>query len=143
MAAPKKEVTKHIKLQIQAGAANPSPPVGPALGQAGVNIMDFCKAFNERTKGLEGPIPVVIDVYKDRSFSFVTKLPPVSFLIKKETKLKSGSKTPGLASAGTINMASIRKIAELKMPDLNAHDVNAAAKMIAGTARSMGLEVVE
>ena len=141
--APKKEVTKSIKLQIQAGAANPSPPVGPALGQAGANIMDFCKAFNERTKGMEGPIPVVIKVFKDRSFEFTTKLSPVSYLIKKKANIKSGSKTPGQATAGKITMAAIREIAEMKMPDLNAHDIDAASKMVAGTARSMGLEVVE
>lgn len=140
-----KEVTKYVKLQIPAGKANPSPPVGPALGQAGANIMEFCNAFNERTKGEEPgtPIPVVISVYKDRSFTFVTKLPPVTFYIKKAIGLKKGSKEPGKAVAGKISMSQIKEIAEMKMKDLNAHTVDAAAQMIRGSALSMGLQVTE
>lgn len=144
MAAPKKkEVTGLIKLQIQAGQANPSPPVGPALGQAGVNIMDFCKAFNDKTKGKQGPIPVVISVYKDRSFDFETKLSPTSYMLMQKAKLKKGSTAPGQKVVGKITQAAIREVAEEKMQDLNAFDVDAAVKMIAGTALSMGLEVVE
>ena len=144
MAAPKKkEPVSKIKLQIQAGAANPSPPVGPALGQAGLNIMDFCKAFNERTKGLEGPIPVVINAYKDRSFDFTTKLSPMSYMIKKAAKLRSGSQTPGLAITGKITRKQVTEIAEAKMQDLNANDIEAASRMVEGTARSMGIDVVE
>jgi len=144
MAKPKsgKEVTKQIKLQIPAGKANPAPPVGPALGQAGVNIMEFCKAFNDATKTMNGPIPVVINVYKDRSFDFVTKLPPVSFMIMDKIKLAKGSQTPGQNIVGRISTKQIKEIAETKMPDLNANNLEAAAKMVAGTARSMGLEVV-
>jgi len=138
-----KELTKQIKLQIQAGKANPAPPVGPALGQAGLNIMDFCTAFNEKTKTLNGPIPVVINVYKDRSFDFITKLPPVSFLIMNKIRLKKGSQTPGLNIVGKITMSQVREVAEEKMQDLNAFDLDAAAQMVAGTATSMGLEVVE
>ena len=143
MAKPVKQVQKKIKLQIPAGKANPSPPVGPALGQAGVNIMDFCNSFNEATRTLEGPIPVVISVYKDRSFTFVTKLPPTSYLVQKAAKVKKGSQTPGQNIVGKITMEQIREIAELKMPDLNAVDIDGASKMIAGTALSMGLEVVK
>ena len=143
MAAPKKEITNQIKLQIQAGQANPSPPVGPALGQAGLNIMDFCKAFNDQTKEKQGPIPVVINVYKDRSFDFVTKLAPASYMIKQKAKLKKGSQAPGQTIIGKISMADIRAVAEEKMQDMNAYDLEAAARMMAGTARSMGLEVVE
>tara|TARA_B100000989_G_scaffold6947_2_gene4805 strand:- start:657 stop:1121 length:465 start_codon:yes stop_codon:yes gene_type:complete len=141
----KKEVVGQIKLQIPAGKANPSPPVGPALGQAGLNIMDFCKAFNDATKDVEpnAPVPVVISVYKDRSFTFVMKKPPVSFFIKKAAKLKKGSQEPGKKIIGKISMDSIRKIAEDKMDDLNAHDVEAAARQVAGSATSMGLEVTE
>lgn len=138
-----KELIKLVKLQIEAGKANPSPPVGPALGQAGVNIMEFCKAFNDKTKTLKGPVPVVINVYKDRSFDFITKLPPVSFLIMDKIKLAKGSKTPGTDTVGKINKKQIREIAEVKMKDMNAHTVEAAMAMIAGSARSMGLEVVE
>lgn len=138
-----KELTKQIKLQIQAGKANPSPPVGPALGQAGVNIMEFCKQFNDKTKDKQGPIPVVINVYKDRSFDFVTKLPPVSYFIMQAMKIQKGSHKPGLESAGKIKKSQIREIAEQKMQDLNAHDVEAAARMIAGSCVSMGIEVVE
>lgn len=140
-----KEVTGQIKLQIPAGKANPSPPVGPALGQAGLNIMEFCKAFNAATQDKEpgSPIPVVISVYKDRSFSFEMKLPPVSYFIKQALKLKKGGSEPGKVVAGKITMAQVRDIAEKKMQDLNAHTVDAAAQMVRGSALSMGLEVVE
>lgn len=140
----KKEAVGYIKLQIPAGKANPSPPVGPALGQRGLNIMDFCKAFNDATKSMEPgmPIPVIITAYKDRSFDFITKLPPVSNLIKKEIKLKKGSKEPGKVTAGKITMEQIRKVAEFKMKDLNAFTIEAAVEMVKGSALSMGLEVV-
>jgi len=140
-----KKITGYIKLQVPAGKANPSPPIGPALGQRGVNIMEFCKAFNAQTQELENgmPIPTVITVYADRSFSFETKTPPASFLIKKAANLKSGSKEPGKVSAGQIARSKLREIAELKMKDLNAHDLDAATKTIEGSARAMGLEVVE
>ena len=140
-----KKIEGYIKLQVPAGAANPSPPIGPALGQRGVNIMEFCKAFNASTQELEKgmPIPTVITVYGDRSFTFVTKTPPASFLIKKAAKLKSGSKEPGKVSAGKIKRSELTKIAELKMADLNANDLDQATKIIEGSARSMGLEVVE
>ena len=138
-----KKVMTQIKLQIKAGVANPAPPVGPALGQHGLNIMEFCSAFNERTKEQMGlVIPVVITVFADRSFSFITKTPPASVLIKKAVGLESGSKEPGKVSAGTISRAKLREIAEVKMVDLNAGSPEAAMKIIAGTARSMGLEVV-
>ncbi|MFL6789132.1 MAG: 50S ribosomal protein L11 [Sphingomicrobium sp.] len=139
-----KKITGYIKLQVPAGAANPSPPIGPALGQRGVNIMEFCKAFNASTQELEkgAPIPTVITVYADRSFSFTTKTPPASFLLKKAAKLKSGSKEPGKVSAGTIQRSKVTEIAELKMKDLNANDIEAATKIIEGTARAMGLQVV-
>ena len=140
-----KKLEGYIKLQVPAGTANPSPPIGPALGQRGVNIMEFCKAFNAATQELEKgmPIPTVITVYGDRSFTFVTKTPPASFLIKKAAKLKSGSKEPGKVSAGKIKRSELTKIAELKMADLNANDLDQATKIIEGSARSMGLEVVE
>ena len=140
-----KKIEGYIKLQVPAGTANPSPPIGPALGQRGVNIMEFCKAFNAATQDLEkgAPIPTVITVYADRSFTFVTKTPPASFLIKKAAKLKSGSKEPGKVSAGTIKQSAIKEIAEAKMVDLNANDIDQAMKIIEGSARSMGLEVVE
>ena len=140
-----KKITGYIKLQVPAGAANPSPPIGPALGQRGVNIMEFCKAFNAATQDIEksAPVPTVITVYADRSFSFVTKTPPASFLLKKAAKLKSGSKEPGKVSAGTIARSKLSEIAEMKMKDLNANDVKQATKIIEGSARSMGLEVVE
>ena len=140
-----KKVVGFIKLQVPAGKANPSPPIGPALGQRGVNIMEFCKAFNAATQDLEKamPIPTVITVYADRSFTFVTKTPPASFLIKKAAKLKSGSKEPGKVSAGRIRRSELTKIAEMKMKDLNANDLDQATKIIEGSARSMGLEVVE
>lgn len=139
-----KEVLDKIKLQIPAGSANPSPPIGPALGQRGLNIMEFCKQFNDFTKAMEKgmPIPVVITAYKDRTFTFITKLPPVSYLIMKEVKIQAGSKEPGKTTAGKITMDQIRKVAEFKMKDLNANDVEAAASMVRGTALSMGLEIV-
>ena len=140
-----KKITGYIKLQVPAGAANPSPPIGPALGQRGVNIMEFCKAFNAATQDVEKsmPIPTVITVYADRSFSFETKTPPATFLIKKAAKLKSGSKETGKVSAGTIKRSALRDIAEQKMKDLNANDLDAATKIIEGSALSLGLEVVE
>jgi large subunit ribosomal protein L11 len=140
-----KKITGYIKLQVPAGAANPSPPIGPALGQRGVNIMEFCKAFNASTQDLEkgAPIPTVITVYADRSFSFTTKTPPASFLLKKAAKLKSGSKEPGKVSAGTIKRSQLAEIATAKMADLNANDLEAATKIIEGSARAMGLQVVE
>ena len=140
-----KKITGYIKLQVPAGTANPSPPIGPALGQRGVNIMEFCKAFNAATQDLEknAPIPTVITVYADRSFSFTTKTPPASFLLKKAAKLKSGSKEPGKVSAGTIRRSLLAEIAETKMKDLNANDIEAATKIIEGSARAMGLQVVE
>ncbi|MEO1729336.1 MAG: 50S ribosomal protein L11 [Pseudomonadota bacterium] len=140
-----KKIEGYIKLQVPAGAANPSPPIGPALGQRGVNIMEFCKAFNAATQELEknAPIPTTITVYADRSFTFTFKSPPASFMIKKAAKLKSGSKEPGKVSAGTITQAQVKEIAEAKMKDLNANDVDAAMKIIEGSCRSMGLEVVE
>jgi large subunit ribosomal protein L11 len=139
-----KKITGYIKLQVPAGKANPSPPIGPALGQRGVNIMEFCKAFNAATGDVEQgmPIPTVITVFADRSFTFETKTPPASFLIKKAAGLKSGSKEPGKASAGRIKRPQLREIAETKMKDLNANDLDAATKIIEGSAVSMGLEVV-
>ena len=140
-----KKVTGYLKLQVPAGAANPSPPIGPALGQRGLNIMEFCKAFNAATQDLEkgAPIPTVITVYADRSFSFTTKTPPASFLLKKAAKLKSGSKEPGKVSAGTIRRSQLAEIAEAKMKDLNANSIEAATRIIEGSARAMGLQVVE
>jgi large subunit ribosomal protein L11 len=140
-----KKITGYIKLQVPAGAANPSPPIGPALGQRGVNIMEFCKALNASTGELEKgmPIPTVITVFADRSFTFETKTPPASYLIKKAAGLKSGSKEPGKISAGTITRSQLSAIAEQKMKDLNANSVEQATKIIEGSARSMGLEVVE
>ena len=140
-----KKIEGYIKLQVPAGVANPSPPIGPALGQRGVNIMEFCKAFNAATQDLEKsmPIPTVITVYADRSFTFVTKTPPASYLIKKAANLKSGSKEPGKVSAGRIKRSKLTEIAEMKMKDLNANDLEAATKIIEGSARAMGLTVVE
>ena len=140
-----KKVEGFINLQVPAGQANPSPPIGPALGQRGVNIMEFCKSFNAKSKDREpgAPIPVKITVYSDRSFTFELRLPPASYLIKKAAKVESGSKAPGRDSAGTISMAQVREIAKLKMKDLNTSDLEAAARTIAGSARSMGLQVVE
>ncbi len=138
-----KKITGYLKLQVAAGSATPSPPIGPALGQRGLNIMEFCKAFNAKTADQEkgAPTPVVITIYADKSFTFETRLPPVTYLIKKAVNLKSGSKLPGKESAGTISQAQIREIAEKKMKDLNAYDVDQAMTMIAGSARSMGLQV--
>ncbi|OWK30874.1 50S ribosomal protein L11 [Sphingomonas mucosissima] len=140
-----KKITGYIKLQVPAGAANPSPPIGPALGQRGVNIMEFCKAFNAKTADMEkgSPLPTVITVYADRSFSFETKTPPATYLIKKALNLKSGSKEPGKTSAGTIKRSQLAEIAQAKMADLNANDIDAATKIIEGSARAMGLQVVE
>ena len=138
-----KKVESYIKLQVPAGSANPSPPVGPALGQHGVNIMEFCKAFNAQTQSLEKnmPIPVVISVYSDRSFTFVTKTPPASILLKKAAGIKSGSAIPNVNKVGTVTRAQLEEIANTKMADLNANDLDAAVKIIAGSARSMGLVV--
>ena len=138
-----KKIAGYVKLQVPAGQANPSPPNGPALGQAGLNIMEFCKAFNAQTQNLEAgmPIPVVITAYQDRTFSFVTKTPPASFLLKKAAKIKKGTGITGKEIIGKVTMAQVREIAELKMVDLNAYDIDQAAKMICGSARSMGIEV--
>jgi large subunit ribosomal protein L11 len=140
-----KKITGYIKLQVPAGKANPSPPIGPALGQRGVNIMEFCKAFNARTQEMENgmPIPTIITVYADRSFTFETKTPPATFLIKKAANLKAGSATPGKGTIGKIKRSDLRAIAETKMKDLNANDIEMATRTIEGSARSMGLEVVE
>ena len=138
-----KKVVGQIKLQIPAGAANPSPPVGPALGQRGVNIMEFCKAFNAQTQGQAGLIiPVVITVYADRSFTFITKTPPASVLLKRAAGIDKGAKTPGKEQAGRVTTAQIEEIARMKMPDLSAASLEAAMKTVAGTARSLGLEIV-
>lgn len=138
-----KKIVGYVKLQVPAGSATPSPPIGPALGQRGLNIMEFCKAFNAATQEMEkgSPIPVVITAYADKSFTFEMKQPPVSYFIKKAVNLKSGSKLPGKESAGTITVAQLRDIAEKKMKDLNADNVDAAVSMIAGSARSMGIQV--
>jgi len=140
-----KKITGYIKLQVPAGAANPSPPIGPALGQRGVNIMEFCKAFNAQTGDQEKgtPLPTVITVYADRSFSFETKTPPASYLLKKAAGLKSGSKEPGKVVAAKIKRSQLEEVANAKMKDLNANDLQAAVKIIEGSARAMGLEVVE
>jgi len=141
-----KKITGYIKLTVSAGQANPSPPIGPALGQRGLNIMEFCKAFNAATQGFEQgtPIPTVITAFGDRTFTFVTKTPPASWFIQKAAKLAKGGSTPGKGeAAGQITMAQVREIATAKLPDLNANDVDAASQMIAGTARSMGVQVVE
>ena len=139
-----KEISGFIKLQIKGGQANPAPPVGPALGQRGVNIMEFCKAFNDKTKALAGkPVPVIITVYKDKKFDFVIKSPPASHFIKEAVKLKGGSKEPGRNIVATISKKQLEDIAKEKMKDLNAHDINEAVKIIAGSARSMGIEVKE
>jgi len=138
-----KKVEAYIKLQVKAGQANPSPPVGPALGQRGVNIMEFCKAFNAKTQGIEQgmPIPTVITVYSDRSFTFITKTPPATILLKKAAGIKSGSSTPNTKKVGKVTRAQLEEIAKTKEPDLTAADVDAAVRTIAGSARSMGLEV--
>jgi len=138
-----KKITGYIKLQVPAGQATPSPPIGPALGQQGVNIMEFCKAFNAYTQGQEQgvPIPTVITVYADRSFSFETKTPPASYFIKQAARLQKGSQTPGRSAAGAVTMKQLREIAERKMDDLNTNDVEAACRMLVGSARSMGIQV--
>ncbi len=138
-----KEIAGYIKLQIPAGKANPSPPVGPALGQRGLNIMDFCKAFNDKTSQMEAgmPIPVVITAYADRSFTFTMKLPPVSYLIKKALNLQSASKEPGRTKVAKLTKAQLKEIAEFKLPDLNCVDVEAAMNIVAGQAKSMGVDV--
>ena len=140
-----KKVVGFIKLQVPAGKANPSPPIGPALGQRGLNIMEFCKAFNAQTQKLEPgmPIPVVITAYADRSFTFITKTPPNSYFLMKAAGIEKGTQTPGKGTVGRVTMKQIREIAQQKMPDLNAKDIDGAMRMIIGSARSMGLEVVE
>jgi large subunit ribosomal protein L11 len=140
-----KKVAGYLKLQVPAGAANPSPPIGPALGQRGLNIMEFCKAFNAQTQNMEKgtPIPVVITAYADRTFAFEMKTPPVSYFIKKAAKLESGSKTPGREMAGAVTKAQVKEIAEKKMKDLNCDTIEAAMRMVEGSARSMGIEVRE
>ncbi len=139
-----KKITGYIKLQVPAGKANPSPPIGPALGQRGLNIMDFCKKFNAETQNVEvgTPLPVIITAFGDRTFTFIVKTPPVSFFLKRAANITSASKTPGRgATAGSVTVAQCREIAEKKMKDLNAHDLDAATKMVVGSARSMGLAV--
>ena len=139
-----KEITGYVKLQIKGGQANPAPPVGPALGQRGINIMEFCKAFNEKTKSLMGkPVPVVITVYKDKKFDFIIKTPPASHFIKEAAKIKGGSQEPGRNIVASITKKQAEEIAKKKMKDLNAHDINEATKIIMGSARSMGIEVKE
>ncbi len=139
-----KEISGYVKLQIKGGQANPAPPVGPALGQRGVNIMEFCKAFNEKTKSFMGkPVPVVITVYKDKKFDFIIKSPPASHFIKEAAKLKGGSKEPGRQIVASITIKQAEEIAKKKMSDLNAHDIDQAVKIIKGSARSMGIEVIE
>lgn len=139
-----KKITGYLKLQVPAGAANPSPPIGPALGQRGLNIMEFCKAFNAASQDMEKgmPVPVIITIYADKSFTFIKKTPPASYYLKKAAKLEKGGSTPGREVAGKVTMAQCREIAEAKLVDLNATDLDAAAMIIAGSARSMGLEVV-
>ena len=138
-----KKISGYVKLQVPAGQANPSPPIGPALGQAGLNIMEFCKAFNSETQEMEQgmPIPVVISVFEDKTFSFVTKTPPASYFLKKAAKLNKASSNPGKEMTGKVSMSQVREIAEKKMVDLNAFDLNQASKMIIGSARSMGIDV--
>lgn len=145
MAKSKKKILGLIKLQIPAGKANPSPPVGPALGQKGLNIMEFCKAFNAATQKLEPgiPVPVVITAYEDKSFTFITKLPPVAYYLKKAANVKSASKEPGKTVAGQVTMAQVKEIAETKLPDLNCSTVESAMNMVKGQAVSMGIKVVE
>ena len=140
----KKEITGYVKLQIKGGQANPAPPVGPALGQRGINIMEFCKAFNDKTKSLAGkPVPVEITVYKDKKFDFIIKSPPASHFIKEAAKLKSGSQEPGRNIVASITKKQVEEIAKKKMDDLNDYDLDEAYKIIAGSARSMGIEVKE
>lgn len=138
-----KKITGYIKLQVPAGQANPSPPIGPALGQAGLNIMEFCKVFNAETQNIEPgiPIPCVISVYQDRTFSFITKTPPASYFLKKAANLEKAASEPGIEPVGIVTMSQVREIAEKKMIDLNTKDIDAACRMIAGSARSMGIEV--
>ena len=140
-----KKITGYVKLQVPAGQATPSPPIGPALGQQGLNIMEFCKTFNAQTQGQEQgvPIPTVITVFADRTFSFETKTPPASYFIKQAARLEKGAQEPGRESAGVVKMAQLREIAEKKMVDLNANDLDAACRMLVGTARSMGIKVAE
>lgn len=140
-----KKITGYIKLQVPAGKANPSPPIGPALGQRGLNIMEFCKAFNAKTQSMEPgmPIPVIITVYADKTFSFDMKAAPVTYFIKKAAKLSKGSQTPGRGTVAKLTMKQVREIAEQKMQDLNANDIEAASRMVIGSATSMGIEVVE
>ena len=140
-----KKIQAYVKLQVPAGSANPSPPIGPALGQQGVNIMEFCKQFNARTQSQEKgmPIPVVITVFQDRSFTFITKTPPVSYFLKKAAGIDKGAKTTGTQTVGKINRKQMEEIAKVKMPDLNANDIDGAVRMIAGSARAMGLQVTE
>ena len=140
-----KKIVGYIKLQVPAGKANPSPPIGPALGQRGLNIMEFCKQFNAATQELEKgmPIPTVITVYADRSFAFATKTPPASYFLRKAARLEKGGATPGRTTSGKVTLAQVRAIAEQKMKDLNANDLDAAVSMVKGSARSMGIEVVE
>jgi len=140
-----KKILGYIKLQVKAGSATPSPPIGPALGQRGVNIMGFCKEFNARTENVEKgtPLPTIITVYQDKSFTFITKTPPATHFIKQALKIQSGSQKPGRETIGSISRTQLREIAEKKMKDLNANDIEAAAKIIEGSARSMGLRVVE
>ncbi len=141
-----KKITGYVKLQVPAGQASPSPPIGPALGQAGLNIMDFCKSFNSKTDNLEKgmPCPVIITVYQDKTFEFIIKKPPASFYIKKEANIKKGAGTTGIAEPiAKLNKQQLEKIAKEKMPDLNTNDVEAASKIIAGTARSMGVEIAD
>jgi large subunit ribosomal protein L11 len=144
MAAPRKKIAAFVKLQVAAGQATPAPPVGTALGPHGVNIMEFCKQFNARTQGQPGMIiPVEVSIYQDRSFTFITKTPPAAVLLRKEAGIEKGSAMPNRDKVGKVTTAQLRKIAEIKMPDLNAADVDAAMRVIAGTARSMGIEVVD
>ena len=140
-----KKIQGYIRLQVPAGKANPSPPIGPALGQAGLNIMEFCKTFNAQTQNLEPgmPIPVVITAYRDRTFSFITKTPPVGYFLKKAAGITKASATPGKEPVASVTMAQVREIAEQKLPDLNTKDIDAASQMIIGSARSMGIQVVE
>lgn len=140
-----KKIAGYINLVVPAAKANPSPPIGPALGQRGLNIMEFCKAFNAETQGMEPgtPLPTLITAYQDRTFSFVIKTPPASYLLRKAAKLEKGAQTPGRGTVGKVTMAQVREIAEFKMKNLNANDIDGAAEMIRGTARSMGIEVVE
>jgi large subunit ribosomal protein L11 len=139
-----KKITGYLKLQVPAGAANPSPPIGPALGQRGLNIMEFCKAFNAASQDIEkgAPVPVVLTIYADRSFTFEMKTPPVAHFLKKAAAVQKGGQTPGRSNVGSVTRDQVRKIAEQKLKDLNAHDVEAAMRMVEGSARSMGLEVV-